>query len=302
MPPSIDDYVARLTRAARHAGKHSPARPRPLGRSGVVTVVTAALNSVRTINRTIDSVASQTYPLVEYIVIDGGSTDGTVDTLESRGNVIDLWLSEPDNGISDAFNKGIALATGEYVALVNADDWLEPTHLALAVNSLAETGADFVYGDLIFHPIDEQPPFMFVGEVDYYRRLEHAMPCINHPTVVCRRSVYETHGLFDTGLRAAMDYEWLLRGYRAGVRGAYVPGMASHMSMEGVSHRNYARGLKEVYATSIRYGYPASAARLRYVVRLLKVRTRLMLLVLVPKTLYEWLRCKVNPQYRRGNA
>ena len=79
---------------------------------------------------------SQTYPAVEYIVIDGGSTDGTRELIESLGDHIDLWISEPDEGISDAFNKGIALARGEMIGLINSDDWYEPDAVAAAVTAL----------------------------------------------------------------------------------------------------------------------------------------------------------------------
>jgi glycosyltransferase involved in cell wall biosynthesis len=239
---------------------------------------------------------------VEYIIIDGGSTDGTVDLIRSRSNDVDLWLSEPDRGISDAFNKGIALAGGEYVAIVNSDDWLEPTHLATAVDELKRTGADFVYGDLMLHPVDGQPTYVLIGEKHYASYLPHTMPQINHPTLVCRRTVYEMHGLFDTVLLAAMDFEWLLRGYQKGCIGVYAPGLMGHMSMEGISHRNFSQSLKEVRDVSIHYGYPASLARLRYLVRNLKIRTRLALQKLVAPKVYDWLRHKINHHYKRIGA
>jgi glycosyltransferase involved in cell wall biosynthesis len=269
-------------------------------RTGFVTVVTIAFNSIKTIERTIDSIVAQTYPLVEYIVIDGGSSDGTVDLLARRSEVIDLWLSEPDAGISDAFNKGIAFATGEYIALVNADDWLEPSHLATAVGVLERTGAEFAFGDLMLHSCNAV--HLLLGERDYGRRLPYAMPHVNHPTVVCRRRIYEVHGLFDTNLRAAMDYEWLLRGKRAGVVGIYIPGMVSHMSTDGVSDRHYARALREVRDVSIRYGYPTLLANSLCLIRIMKVATRLALSAWAPKNLYEWLRRRVNPRYRSNGA
>lgn len=271
-------------------------------RPDLVSVITIAFNSRKTIERTIDSIVAQTHPDIEYIVIDGASTDGTVDVLRSRGDDIDMWLSEPDRGISDALNKGIALARGQYIALVNSDDWLEPTHLAVAIEELRKTGADFVFGDLMFHPTASQAPYVWRGERNYTRCLQHTMPDINHPTLVCRRTVYEMHGLFDTRLSVAMDFEWLLRGYKNGVVGTYSPGITGHMSMEGISHRDAIRALREVREVSIDYGYPKALARLRYLVRCTRTRSRVVLKSLIPKTAYDWLRHKVNPHYHTLDA
>jgi glycosyltransferase involved in cell wall biosynthesis len=267
----------------------------------VVSVVTVAFNSARTIGRTIDSIAAQTYPSIQYIVIDGGSTDGTVDLLRTRKTIND-WVSEPDKGISDAFNKGIARATGEFIALVNSDDWLEPTHLETAVRCLRASNAGFVFGDLMLHGEDDRASHLFMGDSEYVRSIRHSMPHLNHPTIVCRRELYETYGLYDTSLRNAMDYEWLLRIHHAGVIGIYAPGLMSHMSMQGVSNLAYERGLREVRDISTRYGYPHALAQLRLVSRLCRARVRRALLMLLPRRLYDWMRRRVNSHYRGVQA
>jgi glycosyltransferase involved in cell wall biosynthesis len=299
MPPSFKDYAERkTTRHWQFGNRRKSARKHPVG-SKLVTVITVAFNSANTIERTMDSIAAQTYPCIEYLVVDGGSTDGTVTILNTRREDMDAWISEPDRGISDAFNKGIAMAGGEYIALVNSDDWLESSHVATAVEALQRTGADFVYGDLVLHPSNSQSAYMLAGDRDYVDHLPHTMPQINHPSVVCRRTVYERYGLFDTTLTAAMDFEWLVRGHQQHIVGVYVPDMRSHMSMEGVSHRNFMRGLKEVRDVSIRYGYPRYLAQARFLFRGARVRTRLALQGLVPRKLYEWLRHTINPHYRK---
>jgi glycosyltransferase involved in cell wall biosynthesis len=295
LPPAQAVGQKNRPRDSGGCGRIDPlARPQP----GLVSVVTVSFNSVRTIGRTIDSVVAQSYPMVEYIVIDGGSTDGTAELLRSREHDIHLWVSEPDRGISDAFNKGIALAAGEYLALVNSDDWLEPRQLAMAVAALGSSTADFVFGDLMLHVEDDRPSHVFRGDRDYARTIRFSMPHVNHPTVVCRRKVYDTNGMFDTTLRAAMDYEWLLRGYKAGVVGLYVPGIVGHMSMEGISNRDFSLGLREVRDTSVRYGYPSGLAQLRFLVRLFRGRARRWLLPLLPKGPYEWLRRHMNSHYQ----
>ena len=284
-------------------GGRSLGRGAPLESKGLVTVITVAFNSAETISRTIDSITAQTYPRVEYIVVDGGSVDGTVEVLRSREPDIDLWLSERDRGISDAFNKGIALATGEFISLVNSDDWMDPDHLARAVACLQETGADFAFGNLMVHGAGDAPQYVIDGDPHYARRIRHSMPALSHPSVVCRREVYERHGLFDREFRIAMDYEWLLRGYKSGVRGHYVPEITSHMGGGGVSDLSGHIGLREVRDVSIRHGYSAALAWARFWVRVSRLRARLLMeRWTLSRTLAQRLRRLIHPRYRPYRA
>jgi glycosyltransferase involved in cell wall biosynthesis len=297
MIPAISDYAGRAPVADRIVGGRGLFPSCGTTGGEVVSVVTVAFNSDRTIERTIDSIANQTHPNVEHIIVDGASKDRTLHILRKRNDDVALWFSEPDSGISDAFNKGVSLATGSYVAIVNSDDWLEPTHLAVAIETLRVSGADFVYGDLTLHPADDHPPYTLVGDKEYAAKIPHAMPQINHPTLVCRRGLYENHGLFRTDLLAAMDYEWLVRVHRSGAKGVHVPGMTSHMSMEGVSHRNYLQGLREVRDVSVTYGYPRPLAHVRYLIRRLRIQIRMAVHRFAPKPVYDWVRKKMNPHY-----
>lgn len=246
-------------------------------RVGLVTIVTVAFNSAATLVRTLDSVAAQTYPRIEHIVVDGGSSDGTLDLIRERQNELDLWLSEADKGISDAFNKGIALASGEFIALVNSDDWVDPDHMEKAVTCLRKTGMDFAFGNLMVHGADGMPQYVIAGDPSYAKRIRHSMPALSHPSVVCRREAYERCGLFDHELRIAMDYDWLLRGFNAGLRGVYVPEITSHMSGGGVSDLNGMRGLREVREVCVRYGYSPVLAWLKFMIRISRLSTRLLL-------------------------
>lgn len=264
----------------------------------MISVVTPTFNAVATLGRTIDSVCAQKYPSVEYIVVDGGSRDSTLELLRSRSADIDLWISEPDSGIADAFNKGIALASGENIAIVNADDWLEPEQLRVAVAELERSGADFVFGDMMLHAPDETPVHIFTGERDYAPRLAHSMPHLNHPTVVCRRGVYERFGLFELTWRIALDYEWFCRIQRGGASGHRASGLVGHMSLQGVSDQAAERGFAEVREISVRYGYPAPLAWLRFLVRVAKLRTRRVLERCLPRGAYERRRRRVNENHR----
>jgi glycosyltransferase involved in cell wall biosynthesis len=298
---TIQDYQGRPPHQDRIiGGKGMVAGPRP--RAGLVTVVTISFNSVRTIGKTISSIKAQIYPFIEYVVIDGASSDGTVEILRGRNSDIDLWISESDEGISDAFNKGIGLASGEYVALLNSDDWLEPEHLSIAVAELRRTSIDYVFGNLVLHSQDGRAVHRFVGEPAYRKRIAHYMPFINHPSVVVRYSAYEKIGLFDLSLRTAMDYDWLLRLHNSGGEGRYLPRLTAHMTLDGRSDRNFYSGLSEVRKISIRSGYPAWAAWAKYVFRLSKGLLRRFALKWLPAGIYESLRQFLNRNYRRGTG
>jgi glycosyltransferase involved in cell wall biosynthesis len=263
----------------------------------LVSIVTVALNRAATIARTIESVLGQSYRPIEYIVIDGGSGDGTAEIITRYADRLAWWSSEPDRGISDAFNKGLARATGEVIGLVNADDWLAPEQIATGIAALERSGADFVFGDLVYHAADGRSLFRIRGEPDYARTIGRGMPDVNHPTVLARQAIYQRVGGFDPTLRYAMDYDWLLRVHRAGFRGVYEPALVGHMSLEGVSDRRFRQALAEVRATAIRHGQPVLAAWPLYAYRLAKGNTRRWLERLLPVGLHERMRRRVNRQF-----
>lgn len=296
--PTLDEYVRERRSLACPVGGRSLQRAQVVSGRDLVSIITIAFNSESSLARTIESIAAQTHPSVEYIVVDGGSRDDTLGVLRRHEKDVDLWLSEPDRGISDAFNKGIALARGEFIALVNSDDWIEPQHARVAVEALRRSGADFAFGDLFVHDSAGAIRYAMTGDPAYGARLRHAMPDVHHPTVVCRREVYERHGLYDMQLRIAMDYEWLLRGYLSGARGVYVPGLASHMRGSGVSNRNARLGLAEVRDVSIRYGYSAGAAWTRFVGRVVRVETRRFMERWISESLARRLRALLHSRHK----
>lgn len=300
--PRFDDY------------EHTPNRLRcPKGgrlcntlasgpKPGLTTIVTVVRNSAATLPRTIDSVRAQSYAHIEYIVIDGGSTDGTLGLVRHREAEIDLWLSEADRGIADAFNKGIALASGEFVALVNADDWLEPNHISQSIECLTRSGADFSFGNLLLHDDAGAPLYRIIGDERYALRLHHAMPALNHPSIVCRRDLYVRHGLYDLNYKIAMDYEWLLRNHRLGAVGTYVPSLTSHMGAAGISQRDVRTSLSEARKASVSYGYPAALALVRYYGRLFRANARMHMERCLPRRLTDSLHSALNSSYRPASS
>lgn len=278
--PTIDDY---------------PARDRSF--SPLISVVTTVRNGEKTLARTINSVREQRIAEMEYIIVDAASQDGTHDIIRANTDIVTFWKSEPDRGISDGFNKGIALSHGKYVTILNADDWLSPHQLAHGIETLEHTGADFVFGDMLYHDTNGEPLYRIAGEADYARRIGHVMPALNHPTVIVRRDAYERFGLFDLNLGLAMDYEFLLRLHRAGCRGVHDPRMLGHMSLAGASDTQSRRALAEVRDISVRHGASRAAAWIRYLLRLVRGDTRQAMERLLPANLSHALRRRVNRQF-----
>ena len=207
-----------------------------------VSLITVVRNGGNAFERAARSVCAQSYRPIDYIVIDGGSTDGTVDVIRSFGDRIAHWISEPDRGISHAFNKGINASTGHYIGFVNADDWLEPDYVEQAVHALESRNADFVFGDLAYHAADGSLLHVIEGDPDYAASIESLMPALNHPTMLARRSVFDGIGGFDERYEIAMDYDWALRAHLAGYRGRHVSDILGHMTLEGVSDRKISEG------------------------------------------------------------
>jgi len=269
----------------------------PAGPGPTVTIVTAVRNRAATLARTIESVLAQTYPNVEHVVIDGASSDGTVEVIRGYAERLAYWQSEPDRGISDAFNKGVAAARGDCIGLLNADDWLEREQIERAVAALERSGADFVFGDLLYHDAAGGTLFRIRGDAHYARAIARGMPDVNHPTLLARREVYERVGGFDPELRFAMDYDWLLRAHRAGFSGIYAPDVVGHMTLAGVSDRDYLGALGEVRQIAIAHGEPAARAWPLYLYRVAKGTAQRALRRAAPAGVYEALRRRANPSY-----
>ena len=273
------------------------ASPLALPSEPLVTIITVVRNCKASLEKTIRSVLAQSYTPIEYIIIDGGSTDGTVDIIRRYENKIASWVSEPDRGISDAFNKGILAATGEFIAILNADDWLSEDQIEHGVNALRASAADYVFGDLLLHDAGGRVLYRIKGDPDYTRIIRSKMPEVNHPTVLARRSIYERAGLFDLRYRFAMDYEWVLRVHAQGGTGLYVPAIAGHMGLGGASDASFRKAVKEVRDIAVRYGRNRMMAEFEYRYRVIKGAGRRLLERSLPQSLFDRLRTLFNPRY-----
>lgn len=206
-----------------------------------LTVVTICRNALPALTRTVESVLSQGYPALEYWIVDGASTDGTREYLaglEARGARV---LSEPDAGISDAMNKGIRLASGEWIAHLHAGDSYLPGALDRVARRIREGDADVICGSVLQR---ERTGEVLCRAAPERLTIEMA---IGHPAVFARRSVFERFGTFDTGYRNAMDYDLFLRAYLGGARFETVPEPLTRVDWGGQSERSRWKTLKETH-------------------------------------------------------
>ena len=207
-----------------------------------ISIITVVWNNVKTIKDTIDSVLSQTYKNIDYIVIDGGSTDGTLSLLESRRDQLSALVSEPDEGIYDAMNKGIKLAKGDVIGFLNSDDFYLNDKVISKVASEFERDIflDASYANLVY--VDQTNTSKIIR---YFKTGEFKQGlflkgwCPAHPTFFVRKSVYERNGNFDLNYHFASDVELMMRFLEIHkIKSLYIPEVMVKMRMGGVSNRN----------------------------------------------------------------
>ncbi|MDJ0544650.1 MAG: glycosyltransferase family 2 protein [Microcystis sp. M53601_WE4] len=178
----------------------------------LVTIITVVFNGEKHLEQTIQSVISQTYDNVEYIIIDGGSTDGTVDIIRKYEEVIDYWVSEPDAGISDAMNKGISLATGILINHLHAGDkFAADTTLSSVVSSYNSEGWRWCFGNQLLRSHTDDTIVGCFCPPKFSQKLLHIVNTIPHSTVFSERALIEEVNGFDNNYKCAMDYHLWLR-------------------------------------------------------------------------------------------
>jgi glycosyltransferase involved in cell wall biosynthesis len=204
-----------------------------------VSIITIVKNGAETIEETIRSVLDQTYPNIEYLVIDGGSTDRTFEVVRRYAGRISYWASEQDKGLYDGMNKGIRVATGEVVGILGSDDvYVDGQVIENVVAGMSEHAAESCYADLRY--VDRKNSRRLVrywksGPFSKERFKRGWMP--PHPTFFVRREIYSKYGAFNTDFFLAADYELMLRFlYRYGISTVYIPRILVNMKTGGKSH------------------------------------------------------------------
>lgn len=204
-----------------------------------ISIITVTYNCVQTIQRTIDSVLQQNWPNLEYIIIDGLSTDGTIDVIKQSciysPNKI-KYISEKDAGLYDAMNKGIKMATGEVIGIINGDDYYTKNSFNKVIELFRSFDCDIVYSDLIYQYddyIDSTHPL----KADH-KKLKERMS-VNHPTCFVKKIIYDNYGLFDTKYRIASDYEIMARFFSKGCKFKKSNQVLAIMESGGLSTNNW---------------------------------------------------------------
>ncbi len=204
-----------------------------------VSIITITYNSAETIEDTIRSVLSQDYKDIEYIIVDGASKDSTLEIIDRYKSSISKFVSERDKGIYDAMNKGVAMATGDVIGILNSDDfYADGRVISDIMKTIQQSNSDGCYADLVY--VDRIATNKVIrswksGEYRHGDFLRGWMP--PHPTFFVKRSVYDAHGHYSLQLRSAADYELMLRFiHKHGIRVSYLPRVITKMRAGGQSN------------------------------------------------------------------
>lgn len=196
-----------------------------------ISIITVVYNGASTIEQTILSVLNQSYKNIEYIIVDGMSTDGTQQIIEKYLDSIACYIREKDDGLYDAMNKGIQAATGDIIGIINSDDWYNDGAFEKVVAYFAHNDVDVVYGNVYSVYPDGSKSIMMKKPLD---TLWYQM-AIPHSSVFIKKTVYEKYGLFDLKYRLAADHELLLRLYSKGVRFGFINEYLASFLVDGLS-------------------------------------------------------------------
>lgn len=217
----------------------------------MISIITVCYNSEATIRQTIESVISQDYEKIQYIIIDGGSTDQTLKIIKQFPEAVDKCVSEPDRGVYDAMNKGISQANGDLIAFLNADDiYAYPQAVRDMVNLIINDKVDAAYADLMYVDRYKDNKIVRKWKTGPYKtdafRYGWVPP---HPTFFCKKSVYKELGVFDTNFEVAADFELMLRFIeKNSLKTAYLPRYLVKMRTGGKANQvpGIARGNRDI--------------------------------------------------------
>ncbi|MFH7321200.1 glycosyltransferase family 2 protein [Desulfurivibrio sp. D14AmB] len=225
----------------------------------LISVIVAVFDGADTLQKCMESVVRQTYPAKELIIIDGGSKDGTVDLLRRYHRQINYWVSEPDHGVYNAWNKGLARASGEWICFLGADDFFwDPRVLERMAARLPAIAPEImaVYGRVMLLNMQGKELGLIGEPWENVRGRFRQIMCVPHPGLMHRRTLFERHGQFDESFRIAGDYELLLRELKTGQAFFVSDIVVAGMRQGGISSspQNALRSLRETRRAQQRHG------------------------------------------------
>jgi glycosyltransferase len=214
-----------------------------------ISIVTVCYNSAEYLETAIESVLSQKYDDFEYIIIDGGSDDGTLDIIRRYDDRLAYWCSEPDNGIYDAMNKGIAHATGDIVGMINSDDYYLPGAFAKAAEAFKGKSLDeyIFWGDVQYENL---------GRIKGFRKNNLKLGAFApHPSMFCPKKIYDRIGVYDTSFKLLGDYDFMYRAVnKYNIKPLYVPELIAFFREGGLADSNILPCLRDELRVKLRYG------------------------------------------------
>ncbi|MCK8492299.1 glycosyltransferase [Spirosoma sp. RP8] len=237
--------------------------------SVLVSIITVCFNSEKYIEQTIKSVVSQTYGNIEYIIVDGKSTDSTLEIIERYSNKyphVIKYISEADTGIYNAMNKGISMSTGELIGIINSDDWYEQTAIEQIINAYC------LHGPAVYHGIQRTYSNDMLVELQCTNSTQLVVKMIEHPTCFLHKSLYLEYGVFDESYHYVGDYELMLRLRKFGVPFIIIESVIANFRQGGASHT--AKAIWENYRLWLDLGL---LSRSDYVYRSVMDRIRLFM-------------------------
>jgi len=214
-----------------------------------ISIITVCLNSEKTIEKTIQSVLEQEYEELEYIIVDGMSTDETLKIVDKYKDRISKVISEQDEGLYDAMNKGLAMVSGDLIGIINSDDWYEPGLFNEVAECFSKTNADVIYGNLnLYDDNDFVSEWKMGGLEDIRYKIT-----VSHPATFVANKAYKAFGGYDTQYKIAADYELFLRLYINNVKFSYLNRVFTNFRKGGVSQKKARLGHDEMFRISKHY-------------------------------------------------
>jgi glycosyltransferase involved in cell wall biosynthesis len=248
-----------------------------------VSIITVVLNDVKHIANSIESVLSQEYPNIEYIIIDGGSSDGTIEIINNYKDNVKIFISEPDKGIYEALNKGIILSNGDYVGILNSGDLYSNSKVVSNfMDKISKRNAEICFSDMVI--VDEKTDIVLrYYMASYFKRCLFRtgwMP--PHPTCFIKKSLFKEFGLYSTDYKIAGDFDLLVRFfYGRQINWAYLSQVTVRMISGGISNSGIKS--KKQISYEIRKSLKSNKIRSSYMLQLIRYLIRLIEIIKKPK-------------------
>jgi len=227
-----------------------------------ISIVTVVFNGEKTIEKAIQSVLEQSYSNIEYIIIDGQSSDKTIEIIRKYSDNITKWISEPDEGIYDAMNKGMLMATGEVIAFLNSDDWYQKDAIEYIANQFNDSSLELLFANVILVDRNRMQLAEPITPSKIKQMNKHML--VYHPATFVRRKLFFQNGGFDIQYRIAADYEWIIRVLKTEPIIKCTDKITTYFSSGGVSYTNRNDSYKEARAIALSYALQEDKEEILY--------------------------------------